>query len=223
MFRASLILAVLAAGATANAQPLRDAHELSQDRREIGRDRAQRRDDLRDLKALEELAAEMDAARARNDHSALVAVDHKLRARVAGELAESQAEMRQDMQEVRRDRREARSERHEMERDVAHGRPVVAADDRRDLKDDRRDTRGDMRKAALERANLGHLHQVASELEQLLGRTDPPSLDRKRRLLGELISLARAELAQDRREVREDHRELREDRHEAREALPPGR
>lgn len=225
MVRTMLSLAaLLSLSATAQAQPVHRAHELREDRRErtedkreIAKDERERTDDLRDLKALEVLAADYDLARARRDPAGLQRVDDRLRRLVKSELKESQRELRDDQREVRRSANEVRDERREVRHDEREGRHAAAAADRRDVKDDKRDLRDDVRDAQKERAALDRYQGMLRELDSLFGRMDPPAVERKRAILGELIARARGELHEDAKEIREDKRELREDRHETRE------
>ncbi|MBI5546184.1 MAG: hypothetical protein HY901_20025 [Deltaproteobacteria bacterium] len=211
----TVLTAILLTSAVVQAQPGPNSRERVEDRRELHQDRHEARDDIRDLRALEGLLAEFDAARARHDRRTLARIDERLRRQIRAELAEGRRELRDDRREVARDRQEVRSDRRELRHDE-HG-SHAAADDRRDLRDDKRDLRDDQRDAAQERAALERTHQLLRELDALHGRFRPQSLERKRALIGELIHLARREVRQDKQELREDRHELREDRRETRE------
>lgn len=193
--RLTTLLATLTALAAAPALADPRGAERVRDNAEIRQDHRQRRDDLRDLGRLESLAERFDAARDHGDAERLQRIDRELRAAATAELHESRGELAGDRAELRRDKREVRRD--------APG--AGRADDRRDLRDDRRD-------AAREARSLDRRREIASELRDLAGRYDEPALDRKRGLLGELITIARAETVANGSELREDRRERREDR-----------
>lgn len=221
MTKTPILLAVLlcsSIASVAEAQVLRDRGEKASDRQALRQDVQEGRDDWRDAARLEALLSRFDAARARGDQAALLAIDAEVRRLLAGEVAESRVEYVKDRGEMRQDQRELASDRRELGRDHAAGRgPGVKADDVRDRNDDRRDLRDDRRDARAEARHVFRIAEIDSELGRLSGRADARSLDRKRVLLAELVGLARQELRQDRREAGEDVRELREDRRELRE------
>lgn len=201
----------------AQAQVMRDRLEKAKDRQELRQDARERRDDRHDAMKLETLLAQIDSARQRNDVAALARIDEELRALVQTEIAESKVELARDRAEVRADNRELRSDRREIRRDVRAKRPLALANDVHDKRDDRRDRRDDVRDARVEEASLARTQAIAAELSGLYGKQDAPSLDRKRTLVLELVSLGRAQRVQNVRERAEDKRELREDRRELRE------
>lgn len=213
----SMLLGSLLLSGSAFAQVARDRAEKAQDRRELRQDANQRADDVGDLIQLRSIIQRYDRARAAGDGAGLVALEQELQRAIAGELSESRREMFQKDMEANRSVNEARQERREVGRDEARGRPGEARRDRRDLRDDRRDARDDMRDAGAERAQYQRRYNIAVELNGLIGRMDPASLERKRQLMQDLIREARLELREDRKETREDRRELREDRRETRE------
>lgn len=216
--RTLFAVVVMAMSGQALAQVARDRAERAQDRRELKVDAREHRDDRRDRAKLTALLVRYDAARARGDYQALTAMDTELRNLVGDEIRESRREWLRDSAEVARDRGEVRSDRRELGRDRAGGAgPAVRADDRRDLRDDKRDLRDDVRDRRAEGRSLARLDAIERELGALWGRVDNPSLDQKRKLVGELLAMSTGELAGDRAEKREDHRELREDRRETRE------
>jgi hypothetical protein len=207
MTKTSILLGVMLFSCASQAQVARDRAEKVRDRQALRQDGREKRDDWRDAARVEGLIARFDAARARGDFAALSAIDAELRGLLAAELTESRGELQRDRAEVRQDNREVRSDRRELVRDGAAGRgPLVKADDRHDLRDDRRDRRDDLRDVRGEARQAARVAQIDSELAGLAGRSDAPSLDRKRALMGELVALARQELRQDRREAGEDHR-----------------
>lgn len=217
-----LAVLVIAIPMAAGAGPS-DRMQKAQDRREIRTDKAQRFDDWRDLNRLQGVLAKFDAARARQDFAGLNAAEAELRALIAREVSEGQAELAQAKAEVRRDTREVRSENRDVRNDLAQGKTGQAMNDIHDKRDDLRDRRDDIRDAKVERAELVRVRGIGVEMQTLAGRVDPWSLNRKRALIGELIDLSKREMAQDRREIHEDHRELREDRRETREDRRNGR
>lgn len=199
------------------AQLRRDRAEKAADHRALRQDGRQTRDDWRDAAALGSLLQRFDAARAANDASKLASLQAELRRRTQAELAEGAKEQALDAKEIRQDLREKGSDRRELVKDAVQGKPVQAADDRRDLRDDRRDTRDDRRDLARESAAQARVRAIDLELAGLVGKTDGASLDRTRAVIVELQSLAAKEVGQNGQERREDRRELREDRKETRE------
>lgn len=214
MTKTPILLAVLLFSCASQAQAGRDRVEKAHDRGALRQDGRETRDDWRDAARLENLVARFDAARARGDLGALAVIDAELRGLLAGELAESRAEASRDRAELRQDQRELGSDRRELRRD---GPGAVRADDRHDRNDDRRDLRDDRRDARAEVVHDARVGQINAELAGLSGRSDNPSLNRRRALMTELVALARRELRQDGRESSEDRGELREDRRETRE------
>jgi hypothetical protein len=195
--------------------------ELAQDRRELGSDRAELRDDVRDVEQAEALSREWQSARARRNGRALIGVELRVWDALLAELDESQREARRAARELRRSRREVNEERRELARDDAQARPVRHADDARDLRDDRRDHRDDRRDLERERRYHERIKVIEREWDTLVGARTPQAMNRKHALLGKLVQLARdevrrtaEELREDRAERREDRRELREDRRE---------
>jgi hypothetical protein len=187
---AALILLSLPAAARAQApapapydrEP--DRRELHQDRRELGQDRRELADDRWDLRWVERLLADHDAARASRNRRALARIEDEISRTLAREVHQARVEVAKSSVEVRRDGDEGRRERR---------------DDRRDLRDDRRDAR--------------RIMAIEADFRALRGRMDRRALDRKHALLVELHGLARAELREDRRELREDRRDARDDVH----------
>lgn len=216
---ALLTLVTLPFLSDANAGP-----EMRQNRREVRTDRAEVRQDQRqmvddhlDAQRIVRLTQAFDAAAATGQPAQVTAVDQRVLAAITAEINESNRELGQKMREAGRSAAEVGRSQREVGRDVAQGRPVRAADDRRDLRDDRRDAADDRRDVAREGNQNNRLRAVHTEYAGLVGRVDPPSLARKRALLGEVQRLAIGELREDKREIREDKRELREDKREIRE------
>ncbi len=212
----ALVLTSAAAG-SAHAQVARDRQEKAQDRREIAQDQRQIADDANDIRHLQILIGRFDRARATGNAVELQAVDNEVRRVVAIELQEGRREQAQKNAEVARSAGEVRSERREVGRDVRNGRPGAAARDRRDARDDRRDLRDDVRDAQKESAQNQRRYNIAVELNGLAGRLDPPSLERKRTLMVQLLREAGIEYRESVKEANEDRKELREDRRETRE------
>jgi hypothetical protein len=195
MTRQLIALAALLAAlvpSSGHAQPRGARPDWAQDRGELGRDRREGRDDLRDLRRVEQLLADYDlAARARN-RRALRQLEETALRMVRQEWIEGERELAADRGELARSRQEAR-----------HG----DLDDRRDLRDDRRD-------AVAEARSQERLRQIGEGLWSLRGRFRPGEVARKRELIEAMVRLARSELRGDREERREDRREYREDHRE---------
>ena len=195
----------------------RDRREVRQDKRELKQDKRQAADDQRDQRRFTGLLALYDGAIAGGRIAEIAGLDQRAVALIDGELREGNREQGQKNAEVARSEAERRGARREVAADVGAGRPAVTAGDRRDLRDDRRDARDDRRDATLEAAQNNEVRSIRAEFAQLAGKTDRPSLDRKRALLARMVAFEGAEVRGDRREQREDRKELREDRRERRE------
>jgi len=190
----ALVAALLLAG-SAQAQSRHAQKERAQNRQELRADRAEQRDDKRDLAELKAVLADFDRARARKNDRELSAVEVRLKRLLSAELAEGRVELASDKAEARRSANEVRH---------AGGR-WESRDDRQDRRDDRRDVQEE---AASQRARL----RVARELDALVGSRRASDLKRQRSLIVELINLGEQELRQNGQERREDRRERREDR-----------
>lgn len=173
------------------------------DRREVRQDHRQTADDRFDRARVTEVRDRYGAARAVGDTEAIALIDVQVRAMLAGERAESRAEVAGDQAELRRSRRETRRTR-----DAALDGDAPASelrDDRRDRRDDRRDVNVERREAAVER-------DLSAEWAALAGHYDETSLAKRADLLDTLVATSSAEVRRDHRETREDRRERREDR-----------
>lgn len=148
-------------------------------------------DDRFDAARAARLLADYDAAMARADVARLAVLDQSFDRHLARELAESRAESAQDRREVRQSRRELRDDR--------------TLRDQANLADDRRDT-------ANERLTRERLLAIQSQLAALAGRFDPPTVNTRRALYGEVLWFAQRENVQNVQEKKEDRRERREDR-----------
>jgi hypothetical protein len=213
----SALFASLFLAGAAHAQDWHNRQERAQDHRELRQDARATRDDRKDLADLQAVLNRFDNAWGQRNEREMAAVEGRLRELLREELAEGHAEMARDRAEVRQDNREVRGDRREVRRDEVWGRPVVTANDRRDMRDDRRDRRDDVRDARAEAASQRSRKVIAWELSPLMGSRRPADLQQERSLIVELIGLAQRELEQDHKEIREDRHELREDRHETRE------
>lgn len=187
-----------------------------QDHRELSQDRREQWDDRRDLQQLESLLAKLDRGRMLRDRRLLDAVDRELADFIRSEYSEARFEAAKARMEVRRSGAEIRDERREVFTSGVYGRPASYMGNRHDLRDDRRDFHDDLRDARREHAFLRRTREIGMRLDPLYGWHDRFSTMRKRQLLGELIVLARQEIASNFEESREDRRELREDWREAR-------
>jgi hypothetical protein len=216
----TILTAALLIPAPSGAQNdrVRNKVEKATDRKEIRQDARATRDDARDLARLQQLRSEFEAARASSDKRALHRVDEAVAGYLAGEKAESQKETAAAEREVRRSRREKRSDRREIRDNRREGAsPLERLDDRHDLRDDRRDLRDDQRDAAVEKTRREKIETIRTAWTAMQGNYDPASLERRARLLDDLVGLADGEISSDTKEGREDRRELREDRRETRE------
>ncbi|MFO0579973.1 MAG: hypothetical protein U1A78_38870 [Polyangia bacterium] len=215
----ALALSLIPVAAHAQRRPeiRQDKREVRQDQREVRQDQRQLADDRRDARRYANLLAAFDQARASAQPQAMAAIDQRVQTAINAEINESNREVAQKGAEANRSQAEVGRGRREVGRDMVRGQPVRAADDRRDLRDDRRDAADDRRDARREVMDNNRLRTLAAEYAGLVGRFDPPSMERKRTVLVTLNQMAAAEVAGDRRETREDRREMREDKRELRE------
>jgi hypothetical protein len=214
----NLVLAALTLSSLAFAQtPGRDVREERRDQREANRDRAEVWKDWADVDRLAGLMQRFDAARARRDADGLSLVDAELQQLVRSEIHADKGKVKEEARDVRRDEKDMRRDRAEVRGDVVEGRPGMARADVRDERQDRRDMRADERHVEGEVVNLERVRAIQMELNGLVNRFDNPSLDAKRRLMGELIDLARREAARNGREARETQGKVGEDRRQIRE------
>jgi hypothetical protein len=143
-------------------------------------------DDRRDLDRLNQMLVRMDRARAMNDVRTLRQLDTELSAFIRKEWNESRRELymaRREEQDSKMDLRDGASRR-----------------ERRDYWQDRRNTQEEKR---FQR----DLTNISNRLQPLYGRMDRRSVDMKRSLLGQLITLAEREMQRTLRELREDRRD----------------
>lgn len=190
---------------------IRNKAEKAADRKALRQDARTARNDALDLARLQKLRTEYAAARAAGDQQALRRVHQAVGGYLAGEKAESSREAAAATKEIRQSRREKRSDRREIKENRRDGAPA------REKRDDRRDLRDDKRDAAAKIAQRERVRQIRSIWENLKEDYGPASLEKRARLLDELVEMAKKELARDAAETREDRRELREDRRESRE------
>ena len=180
-----LVLAVFVVSSLSFAQGVRNTRQdLRQDNRQLANDRF-------DAARAGQLLADYDAAMSRGDVARLASLDQAFDRHLAKEISESRVESAQDRQEVRQAKREARTD--------------GTVRDQVNLADDRRDR-------ANERVTRERLITIQSQLTSLAGRFDPPSVNAKRALYGEVLWFAQRENVQNVQEKKEDRRELREDR-----------
>lgn len=156
------------------------------DSSERRKDRRELRDDRRDLKQLEDIVRDWKRAIKSRDKLAERNVDKRLRAWLRAELQESE--------------REARDASHE----AATSRPG------HQRRDDVRDAREKQRDVRQTRAIARKLHELQPVFSR--GTASPADYKQKRRLLKNLLQMARQEVRESREEVREDRREDRRDR-----------
>lgn len=205
-------------GSVALAQPVRNAAERANDRRDLRQDNRQLVDDRWDLAKAQKLLSDYDQAAAAGNAARLGELDALALRRIDGEIAESHVESAQARQEVREDNREVRSDRRELRRDFVKGKgPLVKADDLHDLNRDKVNRADDVADAHKERLSRERLQAIRAQLVGLSGRYDAQSVAAKRALYAEFVGVAASEVKRDAQEKAEDRRELREDRRETRE------
>jgi hypothetical protein len=216
----NLVLAALTLSSLAFAQtPGRDVREERRDQREANKDRAEVWKDWADVDRLASLMQRFDAARARRDADGLSLIDAELQQLVRSEIRSDTHKVKEEARDVRKDEHDMRRDHAELRNDVADGRPGMARADVRDERQDRRDIRADERHVAGEVNNLERVRAIQMELNSLINRFDNGSLDAKRRLMAELIELARREAGRNAREANEQQKKVGEDRREMRQDM----
>ena len=235
----ALMAAAFLGAPAATAQPRQNAYETRTDRAERAGDRAQLRDDIKDVRRFEQLLLRFDSAQHAGDRTAEEQARHRIYAYLRGETAEARRDVAADRRESSRSRQEVRSDRRELTRDHTDLDRARAGDfdaairdaerdlarDRHDLRDDRRDRVDDRRDLEGSRRRLARQQDILIELRRLepdIRRGNPPARAKERALFEEFLRISRAdavatgrELREDRRETREDRRERRDDRREA--------
>jgi hypothetical protein len=184
---------------TYNPQHRGDQREASGDRREL-------RDDYRDLKELRELQQRFERARASHRMREIFYVDREVTRILREESFEAGVEQRRAAYELRRSEAELRD---------TYGRPQPAFGNpaRFHARDDRRDRNDDAQDLRKQWHTRNMIQRISAEWDSLRYRRDRYSLSRRSELLGQMVSLARWEIRDDRIEVREDRQERREDNH----------
>ncbi len=202
----------------ADAGP-RDRTERRQNTREAADNRRDTRNDLADLARLDSIIDDWEAARRNGNRTAEANADQRIAAWVRQELSENKRDVAESRREVARSQSEVDASRRERNRTTGTGRPLAAADDRRDLRDDRRDRADDRQDLAKDRADRASTRAIAVALRDLqpafdAGDASASQYARKSNLLADLKGLAAAEVHRNAAENREDARERREDRRE---------
>ena len=176
--------------------------EAHQSAAELSTDYAALDDDRSDLRALDALIDDWNAARRRGSRGAELAADRALKTWLKQEIAESRRELTLAQSEL------AASQR-ELNQTCSSHRSAARQDDARDLADDRRD---------LDRAQseLARLQRIASSLNAMQarfesGRASHSDYSVKRGLMADLRSIAAAEMGSNYAELDEDRGEHRED------------
>ncbi len=210
MYRTALAVCLaLTLPSAALADP-RARHEMGKDRREL-------RDDLRDEQRARALLQEFDRAAATRNVRALNVIEERVWQALRDEAAEANRETGEAAREARRSEGEARHEEREVAWDAHRGDRDDFNDDRRDLQDDRRDAAKDRRDFMAQAQYRQRIQELTSEWARLRGLHRPQWMQRKHDMLVELVRLSRYEIRADMNEVREDRQERREDRQEWRE------
>ncbi len=194
------------------AEAIDNVVDRADDRHDLANDRI-------DRARLSTLVDEWHDARTAGNSAAESSADDGLIRWVRQEIAESAHEVQEARVEVAQSTGEVVREQQEVRRDRRRGRPAAAADDRRDRRDDSRDLQDDRRDLSREQADLAATVRIAEQLRDVqpafeVGNATPAQAAEKSRLLRQLQTLARAEIARDHGELREDREETREDRRE---------
>ena len=194
-----LVFSVLSVAVGSAASGNQNARERAQGRAQIRTDRVELGRDVAEVRRLERLLWQLDAAQRRFDEPAERRARREVHAFLAREAADAK-------QQVARDRREARASARELRRDRRQGSP--GWDDRRDLRDDRLDLASSKGRLAREQ---GIIYELRT-LQPRVRRNDPAAESRERELFQEFLSIARRDAIASGRELGEDRRELIEDR-----------
>ncbi len=194
-----LVCSVLSVAVASAASGDQNARERAHDRAQIRTDRVELSRDVVEVRRLEGLLWQLDAAQRRFDEPA----ERRARRQVHAFLARETGDAKQ---QVARDRREARASARELRRDRRQGSP--GWDDRQGLRDDRLDLASSKGRLAREQEIIYELHT----LQPRVRRDDPAAESRERELFQEFLSIARRDAIASGRELGEDRRELIENR-----------
>jgi len=214
-FVSAVSLSLLAPAARADDTPgdrreqALEQRERNQEQRERSFDRRARLDDQRDLARIESQAARLETMRTNRAPAwAVAALDADVERELASERLEGRAELRRDDQEVRRSQEQVDANRRQGPGDLRPSEtrmdPGARQERREDRQEDRRALADDVRDQQAEAAQGERIEALRREWAALRGQYGRPGLDRRRALLAELVTLARAELAGDRQERHED-------------------
>ncbi len=194
-------LSLAGCATTTHAQGVQTRREHRDSRRDV-------RDDRRDRSEIVAIADAWNRAVQSGNVAAEEQTDARLNAWLQRELREDNREVRENRREENRSQRSRRRTR----RSVAQGDAS-----HRELREERRDHRDDRRDTDRARQDRHQTRAIARQLQGLQGlfankSATPAQYAEKRRLLGELVALARREVRQSQGEVREDRRERRQHR-----------
>jgi hypothetical protein len=189
-----LVALALPLGAAAYTQP-----------KDVRKDRAALRDDLRDARRVEQLLSEFRRARRVHDRRAQARIEARVAAALDEELREARRETGRAAAEVHEDRLKVRQDHQEGMWDAEHQDPPETRGNVRALQEDRRDL---MREAEYR----DRVRAIRGEWRDLRGVRRPPAMERKEALLEELLRLSRYEIRADAHELREDQTKLHQGR-----------
>lgn len=219
LFLMSLLL-VMGSIADLNAQAVRNGVERAQDRNQIANDKAIIQRDRQEIADFRATRAALSAA-VNNGNQAKVRAKHQqLIADMEREIAQGAAKLKQDNREIAQSKSEVRSDRREVRRDVRQGKPLQAADDRRDKRDDRRDLADDKNDRNEQIRRNNRQKEILAVFKAIKVKENPKALSAikgKRALLEEFEQTLIRDMGENWEELGEDKRELREDRRETRE------
>lgn len=212
-FLSAVSLSLLAAAARADDTPADrreralEQRERAQEQRELAMDRRELRDDRRDLARIESQVARLETMRtSRPPNWAVAALDADVQRELDSERLEGRAELRRDSQEVRRGQSELEADRSEVRAEGLQRDGQGFDDARRARGEDRRALADDVGDRREEAAQGQRLQQLRRDWAAQRGHYGRPSMERRRILLDQFVTMARQELAGDRQERREARR-----------------
>ena len=204
----------------ANGQAVRNGAERAADHNQIAKTQATIKRDRGEIAQFRGYRNGLHTA-IQNRQPAVAAGQHaKLVNAMEREVMQGKAKIAGGQNDLVQSKSEVRSESREIRRDRAQGKPVQAADDRRDRRDDIRDVNDDKRDLAEVKGRHVRQKEILATFKSIKVAGNPNAMDAlkaKKHLLDEFEQTMIRDMGENWEELAEDKGELREDRRETRE------
>lgn len=213
----TLILAVVTLSTM--AQDNRNEREKANDKKDLRSNAHNLKRDVVEIDAFKGARAEYEAKLGAGDVDGLKHAHKKMLKMMATEVEQARTRLGDAKGEVGESTREVRSEKKEVREDRQERKPAQHANDKKDLKDDKADLRDDVRDLEGQRAQLGRMNELFTEMRMIKISDKPQKATEGKalELADEFIRLMRNDITSTKKEMQEDKEELREDRKETRE------